>query len=75
MTLTLPNFFTLAGMGLERRNLNQMKTGLFQAEEQGPDRLKRSEEARIPKGAPGGESVLGNEAGWVSWVQTMNSFN
>lgn len=52
-----------------------MKTGLFWAEEQGSDRLKGSEEARIRKGAPGGESVLGNEAGWVSWVQIMNGFN
>lgn len=65
MILTLPNFFTLAGMGLERKNLNPMKTGLHPAEEQGPDRLKGTEGAAIldSRGAPGAESVLGNEAG------------
>ena len=50
MTLTPPNFFTLAGMGLERRNLNQMKTGLYPAEEQGSERLKVTEGATILEG-------------------------
>lgn len=50
VTLTPPNFFTLAGMGLERRNLNQMKTGLYPAEEQGSERLKVTEGATILEG-------------------------
>lgn len=50
MILTLPNFFTLAGMGLDRKNLNPMKTGLHPAEEQGPDRLKGTEGAAILEG-------------------------
>ena len=50
VTLTPPSFFTLAGLGLERRNLNQMKTGLYPAEEQGSERLKVTEGAMILKG-------------------------